>query len=36
LLLTAEAQNNNDSPADMFLQLQCRLDLILFLKICQY
>jgi len=21
LLLTAEAQNNNDSPADMFLQL---------------
>jgi hypothetical protein len=35
LLLTAEVENNNDSPADMFLQLQCRLDLIFFLKICQ-
>jgi hypothetical protein len=29
------AQNNNDSPADMFLQLQCRLNLIFFLKIRQ-
>jgi hypothetical protein len=35
LLLTAEAENNNDSPADMLLQLQCRLDLIFFLKTCQ-
>jgi hypothetical protein len=35
LLLTAEAENNNGSPADMFLQLQCRMDLIFFLKICQ-
>jgi len=35
LLLTAETENNNGSPADMFLQLLCRLDLILFLKICQ-
>jgi hypothetical protein len=35
LVLTAEAENNNGSPADMFLQLQCRMDLIFFLKICQ-
>jgi len=35
LPLTAEAENNNGSPADMLLQLQCRLDLILFLKTCQ-
>ena len=34
-LLIAEQENGNDSPADMFLQLQCRLDLIFFLKICQ-
>jgi len=35
LLLTAKEGNNNDSHADMFLQLHCRLDLIFFLKICQ-
>jgi len=35
LLLTTEAENNNGSPANMFLQLQCRLGNIFFLKICQ-
>jgi len=35
LLLTAKAENNYGSPADMFWQLQCRLVLIFFLKICQ-
>ena len=29
-----EAENRNGSPADMFLQLYCRLYLIFFLKIC--
>ena len=35
LLLTAESENNNGSPADIFLQFECRLVIIIFLKICQ-